>query len=341
MRAKDLSVLIPAREERFLPCTIQNVLEAREMDTEVIVVLDAWLPQPPIQPNPGFAWIYFEQAIGQRAATNRAAEDSQAKYVMKLDAHCAVDQGFDRKLIEPYETREIAMDTTTIPRMYRLHVFDWVCDQCGTHYYQADSVPTCKCGCATFREELVWKPRVEKGPTDFGRVDSTMHWQYWPRYERLHPKAAEAEIADVMSSVGACFFMPRARFFEIDGLDEGHGFWGQFGCEISCKSWLSGGRQVVNKRTWYAHYFRVGNTGGFPYPISGNAQERAKIYSRDLWMNNKWPKQTRPLSWLVEHFAPVRGWDGPEAKEAMALVKAAAEEFYRKNGKGEVNATGI
>jgi glycosyltransferase involved in cell wall biosynthesis len=337
MPAKDLSVLIPARQEKYLARTIQNVIECAEMDTEVIAVLDGYLPDPPISADSSkFRWLYFEESIGQRAATNRAAEYSEAKYVMKLDAHSAVDQGFDRKLIEPYESGEIGMDVTTIPGMYYLHVFDWVCDKCAARYYQADPVETCVCGNATFHEEMVWKPRLEKGLVCFGRFDSTLHWQYWPRYTRRRPEAEKAEIADTMSAVGACFFMPRQRFFDIDGLDEKHGSWGQYGAEVSCKSWLSGGRQVVNKRTWYAHYFRVGKTGGFPYPISGDAQERAKVYSRDLWINNKWAKQTRPLSWLVDHFWPVRGWDNAEAKEALEQVRKAGEEFNESHSKGEL-----
>ncbi len=341
MPAKALSVLIPARQEKFLARTVQNVIEASEMDTEVICALDGCLPGPPISADASkFRWLYFPEPIGQRGATNKAAELSEAKYVMKLDGHCALDQGYDRKLMEPYETGEITMQTTTIPRMYYLHVYDNVCDKCGERYYQCDGVPACKCGGETFHEEMVWKPRIEKGPVDFGRFDSAVHWQYWPRYTRRRPEAEKAEIADVMSSVGACFFMPRERFFEVEGLDEGHGFWGQFGAEISCKSWLSGGRQVVNKRTWYAHFFRVGNLS-FPYQISGNAQERAKVYSRDLWMNNRWSKQIRPLSWLLDHFWPVRGWEGPEAKEALEYVRRAGEEFYRNHPEGERDAKGL
>lgn len=333
MPAKDLSVVIPAREEKFLARTVQNVIDCAECDTEVIAVLDGYLPDPPIAADADkFRWLYFEKPIGQRGATNKGVEASQAKYVMKLDAHCAVDQGFDRKLIEPYESGEIGMDTTTIPRMFYLHVFDMVCDKCGEHYYQADQVPECKCGFASFHEEIVWRPRLEKGPVDWGRFDHTMHWNYWPRYTRRRPEEEKKEIADVMSNLGACFFLPRERYLYQEGLDEGHGFWGQVGCEVSCKAWLSGGRQVVNKRTWYAHYFRVGNTGGFPYEISGNAQERAKLYSRDLWYNNKWSKQTRPLSWLIEHFSPVRGWDRPEAKEILEQVKKAGEQFYQSKG---------
>jgi len=47
---------------------------------------------------------------------------------------------------------------------------------------------------------------------------------------------------------------------------------------------------------------------GFPYKMSGNDQERAKKYSRDLWLNNKWPKQIHKLEWLVDRFKPVPDW---------------------------------
>jgi hypothetical protein len=51
-----------------------------------------------------------------------------------------------------------------------------------------------------------------------------------------------------------------------------------------------------------------GGDFGFPYEISGRAQEAAKQYAHDLFFNNKWPKQIYPLSWLVEKFWPVPGW---------------------------------
>ena len=230
---RDLSILIPARQEMFLNKTIENILENIEADTEVIAVLDGYLDDIPS--NPRVKVIHHETSIGQRAAVNEAARASDAKFVMKLDAHCAVDKGFDVKLMADCEP-----DWTVIPRMYNLHAFDWECVNCGERYYQADPEPNCKkCKGADFKISEVWEPRLHK-KTDFARFDNTMHFQYWRKYHK-RPEA-KAEIADVMSSVGACFFMYRDRFFELGGLDEGHGGWGQFGTEISCKSWLSGGR---------------------------------------------------------------------------------------------------
>jgi len=66
--------------------------------------------------------------------------------------------------------------------------------------------------------------------------------------------------------------------------------------------------------TWCAHLFRTGQfskngESTFPYPLSGSEQERAREYSRDFWRNGRFEKQVRPLSWLVEKFWPVPGWD--------------------------------
>jgi len=99
--------------------------------------------------------------------------------------------------------------------------------------------------------------------------------------------------------------MERERYWEIDGLDEDHGSWGQMGVEISCKTWLSGGRQVVNKKTWFSHLFRTqGGTFGFPYPQSAKGVDEARKHSRELWMNNTWDKQVHRLPWLLERFHP-------------------------------------
>jgi len=315
----DLSILIPARNEKYLQNTIDDIHTHREADTEIIVVLDGYWPDPPLTLHPKTTIIHVEEPIGQRAAVNMAARVSQAKYVMKLDAHSAVDQGFDVKLMSHCEP-----DWTVIPRLYNLHVFDWICESCGLNFYQADHPGVCtRCHHDKFSEKLVWSRRVTR-KTDFSCFDHEMHFQYWRRYYKR--KESEGDIADLMSSLGACFFMERDRFWQLGGLDEAHGFWGQFGTEIACKSWLSGGRHVVNKKTWYSHYFRVGKLK-FPYELSGNAQERARIYSRDLWLNNKWPKQIHPLKWLIDKFAPAKYWHDPEGESALAYITRAAENW--------------
>ena len=117
----DLSILIPARNEMFLDKTIQDILDNMVGDTEIIAILDGAWADPPIPDNSRVHLVYHPVSIGQRAATNEAARISTAKYIMKCDAHCAFDEGFDYKLMMDCEP-----DWTVIPRMYNLHAFDWV-----------------------------------------------------------------------------------------------------------------------------------------------------------------------------------------------------------------------
>lgn len=303
----DLSIIIPARNELYLKNTVEDLLSKFEGDTEIIVVLDGEMPLEPLPQYDRVSVIFNPISIGQRAATNQGVRLSKAKFIMKMDAHCAIDQGFDRKIIEHCE-----YDCTVIPRMYNLHVFDWKCLGCGKRTYQGPELTQCgECKGIKFEKVLVWYAKP-KPTTDFTRFDANLHFQYWHDY-RKRPEAL-GDIAETMSNLGACWMMHRQRYWDLGGLDERHGSWGQMGTEISCKTWLSGGRQVVNKTTWFAHLFRTQGGFSFPYPISGEQQEQAKSHSRWLWLGNNWEGAKRPLSWIIEHFSPVPEWEGIEQK---------------------------
>ena len=154
----DLSILIPSRNEMFLKNTVDDILAHIEADTEVIVTLDGQWPVEPLPQHPRLNVIYLPESVGQRAATNIACRLSKSKYVMKCDAHCAFDQGFDRKLIEDMQD-----DWTVVPMMYNLHCFDWVCE-CGHRRYQGPSDPCERCG-KEMRREIIWKPRISRCST--------------------------------------------------------------------------------------------------------------------------------------------------------------------------------
>jgi glycosyltransferase involved in cell wall biosynthesis len=300
----DVSVIIPARQEIFLARTIEDVIRNARANTEVIAVCDGYWPDPAIQDHLRVNLLHYSESIGQRAATNAGVRAARGKYVMKLDAHCAVGEGFDAKLMAPYESGELTADTTTIPRMYNLHGFDWVCPD-GHRRYQGPPDPCTECGQPVTRE-IVWLPRKSRR-TDFARFDKNLHFQYWKRYNR-RPEA-QGKLADVMCSVGACWFQTRDRYLELGGLDERHGSWGQVGVEVACKAWLSGGRQVVNKRTWFGHMFRTQGKGfTFPYPIRNSDIAAARGFSSWLWAEGNWEMAVRPLEWILEKFHPVPDW---------------------------------
>jgi len=302
----DVSVIIPGRNEQLFAQTVQNVLENLRADTEVIAVCDGSWPDPPLRDHSRLQLIHFSEPVGQRAATNAGARLSQAKYIMKLDAHCAVDEGFDVKLMQDCQP-----DWTLVPAMHNLHAFDWECQSCGHRTYQGAKPAACeKCQALEHKMVIIWKPR-ENRLTVSWRFDNNLQFQYW----RKHAKRPEAkgDLIETMSFIGACMFLERERFWALGAMDERHGSWGQFGTEWACKSWLSGGKLVTTRRTWFAHMFRTGNFAAnghstWPYPISQGEIDRARQYSRDLWLNDKWPLAKHKLQWLVDRFAPVPGW---------------------------------
>jgi len=266
-----LSVLIPARNEKYLEKTIRDILDNAEGEIEIIAELDGYLPDPAIDmKDERVTFVHHAESIGQRACINHAASIAKGKYIMKCDAHCAFDKGFDVKLVADCEE-----SWTVIPRMYNLDV-------------------------------ETWKPKLHK-LTDYMYIsspdcDKPFRAEYYTgdEYRRQHNNPRL--IDDTMACMGPCWFMHKSRFLEQGGCDEGHGSWGAQSVEVSCKAWLSGGALKVNKKTWFAHYFRGGV--GFPYPASGTAHEKARKYSRELWLNDSWNKATRKLQWVIDRFKP-------------------------------------
>lgn len=317
----ELSILIPARNEEWLGRTITDVLSHTSEACEIICVLDGSWPIEPLPFHPRVTLIHHSISIGQRAAQNEAARLSKAKYIAKLDAHCAVDQDFDQKLIQAHEP-----GTVVVPRLYNLHVFSWKCKKCGLLTYQGPTITHCTvCKQDTKHvRKVVWQPRWNRR-TDFMRFDSELKFGYWSALgDRPESKG---DIADTMSLLGACFFMERKDYWDMDGADEAHGSWGQQGSEVSCRAWLSDRRLRVNRTTYYSHLFRTAPGFGFPYNISHQQTERARDYSKKFWREGRWSKAVHPLSWLVQKFWPIPGWSEQALDELKATEAGRRSQF--------------
>jgi hypothetical protein len=73
-----LSVLIPARNEKYLENTVRDILLNAEGEIEVLVALDGWVPDPPFDVKDNRAVFYrLEKPIGQRAAINFLAKQAK------------------------------------------------------------------------------------------------------------------------------------------------------------------------------------------------------------------------------------------------------------------------
>lgn len=301
---KDLTIIIPARNEEFLSLTVDGILEAKRGNTEIVVVLDGAWADPPLKQHKDLKVIYFPKSVGQRAAMNYAVKVSESKYVMKCDAHCIFDKGFDVVMMN-----DMQEDWTMVPLMRNVHAFDWVCNGCGHRWYQGPTPTHCcsdnkgkvkneNCNSVDFHRDIIWEAKKTPESTSM-RFDSDMKFQYWGGYKAKQ----KGELVETMSIIGACFMCTRGKYIELDMADEKHGSWGQQGTEVACKTWLSGGKLICNKKTWFAHLFRT-QGGDFGFPYKNDSAPRARKYSKDLWLNNKWDKAKYPLSWLIDKFKP-------------------------------------
>lgn len=320
---KDLSILIPARNEMFLARTIEDILANIEADTEIIATMDGDWADPPIAQHGRVNIIYVPEAIGQRAATNIACKLAKGKYVMKLDAHCSFDKGFDRKMIEGFA--EVGDDVTMVPVMRNLWAFSWKCGECDWTEYQGPAVDVCKkCGSADVYMDICWigKRNPQSWSYCFNAEPRFMYFEDYKHRPGVRAAAKKTGFSETMSLQGSCFMLTRERYWKLNICDEAMGNWGNQGIEVACKSWLSGSRVLVNHRTWYAHMFRTRAGFAFPWPVSGKDQHRVKKRVKDFLWSGKWSKQVHPVSWLVEKFWPVAGWTQEDLDQLKATESA-------------------
>lgn len=316
----DLTVLVPARNEEFLARTIQDLLENIEGNTEIIAILDGYLPDPPLNFNdPRLTIIYNPVSVGQRAGSNQGAKIAKGKYLMKVDAHCAFDKGFDVKMLQAF--KEVGDNVTMVPTMRNLHAFNWVCEN-GHTRYQGLSGPCETCGKPTTKD-ICWIAKTSPQSVSF-RFDKTMHFQYWGEWGNKHPE----DLLETMSIQGSCFMITKEKWFELDICSEDFYSWGQQGVEVACKTWLSGGRVIANRRTWYAHMFRTkGGDFGFPYEQDHSKVNDNRELSRELFQRDKWPLATRKFQWLLDKFAPP---DWGFSKGIIYYTDSQLDEKYAK-----------
>ncbi len=322
---RDLSIIIPARNEQFLARTIQDILENIEADTEVIVLLDGQWADPPVTAHERVSIIYVNKSIGQRAGADLACSLSTARYVMKVDAHCSFDKGFDKKMIEAFK---ITGDKVVMaPTMRNLHVFNWRCHRCGWFQYQGPKPKRCEaCQDSRYiRMKMIWVGKERPQSNSFS-FDSEPHFQYFNEYKKRpeYRKALkENGLTESMSLQGSAFMSTRELYWELRLGDGELGNWGNQGIQVAGSAWLCGKKVIINHNTWYAHCFRTQQEFGFPYPLGGRETKKTKDNVRDMLWQKKHPKQIYPVSWLVERFWPVPGW----TEESLAALKASEKQY--------------
>lgn len=258
-----------------MPQTVEDIFAKATGDIEVIVVLDGYWPDPMPADRPNLSFIHRGRPHGMRPAINAAAAIASGDFLMKSDGHCLFSEGFDEVL-----QAECDQDWVMVPRRYSLDAENWT--------------------------------RKEKGPIDYHYLqcpldsnDGALHGRPW---NARRDARRDIPIDDEMSSQGSCWFMSRRHFDWLGGLSlEGYGDFIQEFQEIGMKTWLGGGRVVVNKLCWYAHLHK-GRQYGRGYNVSRASWHNGCHYSADLWLNNRWKDRVHDMGWLIEKFAPVPTW---------------------------------
>lgn len=266
-----LSIIIPSRNEPLLKQTVDDIFKNAAGDIEVIVVLDGPTQFPVPEPHSRIKYIRKDTSEGLRSAVNDAAKIAEGTYIMKTDAHVAFSPGFDTALQKDMEDNWIA-----VPQRYDLDIELWQpkLDTLFEYYYLG---------------------------FPFDRRYFVMADMVWPSRTK---ERANIMIDDLMTYGGTVWFTSLKHFMKLGGMNSvGYGTFIAESQELGMKTWLGGGRVIINKNVWYAHY----GEGHSQRPFKRGLWDSLYgcVYSAHFWTENRWPDRVHDFEWLIEKFWPL------------------------------------
>ena len=282
-----VSVIISARKEPYIRETLRDVMDNAAGDIEVILILDGDVPAYELPDDKRIRVYHNSKVCGLRPSIDAAISVARGKYIMKLDAHCAIGEGWDAILKADCDENWVA-----VPRRYRLDPHNWeiIKDR-------------------PYVDAMVYSyphRRNRQGhPILTGRP--------WPERAEEHK---DEMITEDMICNASLFFMHREHYHRIGGLDPnaGYGTFQQESLEMVLKTQLGPweGKMVRNKNTWYAHWSKPSeHWRGDPElvgRITGEETEKALRWSFYHWWTNRWKDRIHDFEWLVDKFWPLPRW---------------------------------
>lgn len=272
-----VSVIIPARAEGdVLQKTVADVLAKATGDIEVIVGFDG-PPYNALPDDPRVKAMCNKEVIGLKANLNQLAQAATGQWLMKTDAHCMFAPGFDETL-----AADMQPDWIVTPRFYVLDAARWAWQDDRFYDYFYLSCP--------FTD-----------PRGF-RFKAGGHWGE-------HTQAWLNMLIDETPQIhGSCWFVARDYYLNTLGgfpTDDPFGH-AQEPPYLGLKTWLGGGRVMVNKKTWYAHMHQQGDRRG--YTMSNRHVAQSYKLVADYWMGNQWAGRKHDMDWFVQKFWPMPSW---------------------------------
>lgn len=211
----------------------------------------------PEKPLTDCVTIHAPYEIGMRTAINVAVSQASGKYIMKCDGHCAFKPGFDVELI-----RDCQPDWVLVPVLYQMDIDTFTCIGKKREFFYINK-------------------------QDYRGND----WREYP--DRVKGQM----LCDLMTMQGSCWFMERDWFDTIGGEDDvNYGNGGREAQEISIKTWEAGGKCILDRNVWYAHWRK---------PSGNSTVRRANRDKSKKYIMERY----KDLKWLIDRFAPVPSWE--------------------------------
>ena len=287
-----VSIIIPARAESYenLSRTVKSIYDNATGEFEVLIGFDG-KPFSIFPDYPNLKTINFPGVVGIKTNINTLAAMATGKYIYKSDAHCSFGKGFDEILQEDMEEDWIVM-----PR-FKIIKDDWSIQMRDGQEEFYDYFYLC-CPFTDpkgfrFKAGGHWPERTKERANYFPTNGTSSITPY-------------GEIDETPQIHGSGWFMSKDHYFELGGFPTidpyGHA---QEPLWLGLKNWLSGGKVMVNKKTWYAHLHQQGNKRG--YHMDKEQENKSYKIAAEHFVGDQ-GHYLHSFSWFVDKFMPMPTW---------------------------------
>jgi glycosyltransferase involved in cell wall biosynthesis len=218
-----LSVIIPSYKDPLLVKTIESLLENAEGEIEIIAVLDGYWPSFELPQDTRVSYVHIGKNGGMKNAINVGVRLAKGEFIMRTDEHCMFGPAFDRLLTERFKDNWIVY-----PMRYALDTDKW---------------------------EIM----VDIAPNIYNKllIDKTYHKWSGVNWKNRERGREDKEIDESMAMQGSCWIMKKSWWEKvIVALEDRLGNHYGDSHEMVFKTWMAGGKLMVNRKTWYAHKHR-------------------------------------------------------------------------------------
>lgn len=276
-----VSIIIPARNEKYLQKTIEDIFAKATGEIEIIVGMNGRTDFPirPVEEDiTGRLKVHYEEnPIDLKVMINKLVSKASGKYIYKSDAHCMFAEGFDEVL-----QADMQEDWVVTPRFFVLDAEKWQVQDLRFYDYFYLHCPLTDPKGLRFKAGGHWPEKTQEMLAKMIDETPSMHGSGWFVSKDYYQNVL----------IG---------FPEVDNM--GHA---QEPIWLGLKNYLMGGKLMVNKKTWYAHLHQDSNQRG--YGTSNQHTEQTYKWTAEYWLSNTWPDRIHDFEWFVDKFMPMPGW---------------------------------